>query len=180
MTSLATLEEFCAREGLDPSALSNTQKAKIEALLEDASAYVRRLSGQNFTVTTHTATMKAGNRFATGLPQRPVRRIISVNGEPVDNENPWEHDFAGRSAKIEYEAGYDEIPGEIVGMVCGMVQRVINVNQLARTGVTQHSVGPYSISFAGWAIGGTISVSPQERAILRRYRLPTMGTASLT
>lgn len=173
---LASVEDLCEREGLDPSSLSDLQKVKIEKLLEDASAKVRRYTRQNFTVGISTVRLRNGFRGLVDLPQKPVIRIISVDGTSVGGSlDSWESCISG-AREVTYEHGYEEVPADIVAVVCGMVQRTMNIHKAAKVGISQQSVGPYSISFASWATGGNLTLSPEERKELKAWRNPFGGS----
>lgn len=183
MSALATVKDICDREGLVEENLSAIQKTKIEKLLEDASAYIRRESGQNFTAGTSTAVLRKGQYWAVTLPQRPVTSIVSVknfNGDDVEVNatvvsGKVVFDKPLRDVVVEYTHGYTDIPADIVALVCGVVQRTMNISDSARKGIASHQVGQYQISFAGWAQGGNITLSPAEQKILSGYKIPLAG-----
>lgn len=173
---LATVEDVCEREGLDPDALTDTQRTKIEKLLVDASAKVRAYTGQHFTKGESTTYLQAGMRTVVKLPQKPVIRIISVDDVPFTGSH---HDFVAEGkVKVKYEHGFEQVPADIVSIVCGMVQRTMNIHAIAKTGVKQQSVGPYSISFADWATGGNLTLSPAERRELKKWKNVLAGSVA--
>lgn len=175
LPALATVEDVCEREGLDPSSLSDIQRTKIERLLVDASAKVRRYTKQDFTIGISTIKLNPRFRSVSDLPQKPVIRIIAEDGRSYHGDlDDW---CPGSGVQeVTYEHGYTRVPDDIVAVVCGMVQRTMNVHQLARTGVASQQVGPYSISFAGWATGGNLTLSPEERRELKTWRTPMAGS----
>src|SRR5690606_7057595 len=118
---LASLADLCTREGLDPDSLSDLQKAKIESLLRDASAKVRRYTRQNFTTGISTVRLNNGFRGLVSLPQKPIIRILSADGRPYSGDLA---DFCEDSTvrEVTYEHGYTEVPADVVAVVCGMVQ----------------------------------------------------------
>lgn len=180
--ALATVADVEARLGRELTAEENV---KATAWLEDASALFVQRSIQQFEVGESTVRLFSKNGIAR-LIQRPVIAITSVddiNGNPVDFT--WDgfqslYDLGTMlPLKVTYEHGSDTIPADVVAVVAGMVARTLSIAGDAVAGVTQQSVGPFSQSYASWAVGGQIMLSPAEAAVADSYRTKLFGSTSL-
>jgi hypothetical protein len=59
-----------------------------------------------------------------------------------------------------------------------MVVRTLQIAPDAASGVTQQAVGPFSQSYAAWAVGGQVMMSPAEEKVANAYREKTFRSAS--
>jgi len=150
---------------------------------------VRTYTGQQFTKATTTDKLRIRNGVIR-LPQLPVASVSSV----VDpNANAVLYTFDGidriytstnvpdsftfepwstplRVLTVTYVHGYDDIPDDIIGVVCSMVSRALGVNPTAAA-VVQEAVGPFSRSVGSIGAAGAIGLLPAERETLDRYRI---------
>lgn len=183
---LATTDDLSARLGRE---LTDTELIQAEALLAGASARVRTYTGQDFTaVEDDVVQVKARNGIAR-LPQRPVTAVTAVvdlsanavahtwlNDDRVQvgtsalnwfEVEPWRN--AVPELRVTYDHGYEEIPGDVVDVVCSMVAR-----SLARgpdSGAIQsESIAGYSYSIGSSAAAGSVGLLNDERAALDAYR----------
>lgn len=147
---------------------------RIDAVLADASAAVRAYSTQEFTRSTTTDWMAV--RQPLRLPQRPVNEVIDVTdpaGEPVsfawDGLDTIDVDPFQTVVAVEYDHGYDEVPPEVLAIVCSVAGRTLATPPGA-TSVTQESITNYSVSFGPVAASGASGLFNAEAAILDRYR----------
>lgn len=185
MAPLATTADVEERLG---RSLTSAETDRIDALLADASATVRTYTGQQFTKATTTDKLRIRNGVIR-LPQRPVASVSSV----VDpNANAVLYTFDGidriytgtnvpdtftfeawstplNVLTVTYVHGYDDIPDDIVGVVCSMASRALGVNPTAAA-VVQEAVGPFSRSVGSIGAAGAIGLLPAERETLDRYR----------
>ena len=180
--ALATISDVEARLGRE---LTAVEAAKATAWLSDASALFVQRAIQQFEVNESTVRVFSKDGVVR-LVQRPVISITSVediNGVPVDFtwdgfQSLYELGDSG-PLKVTYEHGSDTIPDAVVAVVAGMVARTLSIGGDAIAGVTQQSVGPFSQSYASWAVGGQIMLSPAEGSVADSYRTKLMGNASL-
>ncbi len=183
---LATVDDLEARLG---RSLDDTETIQAEALLAGASARVRTYTGQDFTaVEGDVVQVKARNGVAR-LPQRPVTAVSAVadlsandvsytwlNDDRIQvgptslnwfEVEPWRNTVP--DLRVTYDHGYEEIPGDIVDVVCSMVAR-----SLARgpdSGAIQsESIAGYSYSIGASAAAGSVGLLNDERAALDVYR----------
>jgi hypothetical protein len=180
--ALATIADVEARLGRD---LTVEETAKATAWLEDASALFVQRSIQQFEVGESTVRLFPKDGIVR-LVQRPVISITSVddiNGNPVDFT--WDgfgtlYDIGTElPLKITYEHGSATIPDVVVAVVAGMVARTLSIAGDAVAGVSQQTVGPFSQTYATWAVGGQVMLSPAEAAVADSYRTKTFGSTSL-
>jgi hypothetical protein len=179
MTSLATIQDVEDRLG---RSLTGSESIKVEALLTDASALVVGYTGQQFLTGTSTSLLQV-KLGKIRMPQRPVTAVDSVetlSGEPVsfdwDNYQNLYVDTANYSqVVVTYEHGEDSAPADVIAVVAGLALRTFQVSPEAAMGVTQQATGPFSVTYAAWAVGGQVVLSPTDRAILDRYRIRAAG-----
>lgn len=179
---------------------------RIGALLTDASAAVRSWTKQDFTTRQTTIGIRpVGYRLK--LPQRPVVGVQSVgvilpgSSTPVtlpgwywDGSNEvWliegnqivnlPEELAGLlqwqtpTCQVTYTHGYDQIPDDVVGVVCSMVIRVYTAPGLG--GVVSESVGEYSYRLSDTMVQGPMTLTPSEKDALSSYRPRRTATAEL-
>lgn len=180
--ALATIADVEARLGRD---LTVEETAKATAWLEDASALFIQRSIQQFEVAESSVRLFPKDGIVR-LVQRPVIEIISVediNGNPVDFT--WDgfqtlFDIGTElPLKVTYEHGSATIPDVVVAVVAGMVARTLSIAGDAVAGVTQQTVGPFSQTYATWAVGGQVMLSPAEAAVADSFRTKIFGSTSL-
>lgn len=185
LAPLATLDDLESRlvGGID-----NPDRAEV--LLRDASAAVRAYTGQELSAGSSTVRLRVQNGRAR-LPQQPVvavsavddvdgngltfwwpggGQVIDLRGIPVANrsEGWWR---CATYIDVSYDHGYDEVPDDIVAVVCQIAGRALGTSA-EQTGVQQERIGTYSYSLGGAAAAGAVGMLAGERAILDRYRLP--------
>lgn len=203
MAALATKADLAARLGRD---ITCDEDARLDALLADASALVRGYTGQDFGPATSTVILRAQAGMIT-LPQRPVVSVASVtaigiSGVPdvalidywwdgldkirlgegncvINLPEVWWDDDDGYPGtfSVTYSHGADEVPPDVVMVVCGMVLRTVTA-PTSVGGVTSETIGPYSYRLESAGIGTGVALGEMERTTLARYRR-TAGTISL-
>jgi hypothetical protein len=184
MTALATTTDVETRLG---RSLTESETAKAEALLDDASALVVGYTGQQFLPgeSFNLLQVKQGNKIR--LTQRPATDVIAITTTDGDDV-VWTWDgfqtvtidsvstCNGDRLVVNYEHGNATVPQDVVAIVASMVARTISIPTEAAAGVTQQSVGPFSVTYANWAVGGQVMMSPAEQITLNRYRTNMQGT----
>lgn len=171
MGPLANEGDFEARLGRD---IQDLERARVLALLTDASAKVRRVSGQTISraTTTHRFNPRhTPNGYGIVLNQWPV-----VSVDTVDGDFTW---FAGSNflatwtpLTVTYTHGYDPVPDDIVAVVCQIAARAFGTKP-DTSGVSSESLGAYSYSIGAAAAAGPLGMLADEREIVLAYRLPT-------
>lgn len=180
--ALATIADVEARLGRE---LTTAEESKATAWLADASALFIQRSIQKFEEGESTVRLfpRAG---VARLVQRPVTDVTSVtniNGFAVDYT--WDglqslYELAtNQPIIVTYEHGSATIPADVVAVVAGMVARTLSISADAAAGVTQQSVGPFSQSYATWAVGGQVMLSPAEAMVADSYREKSFRSASV-
>lgn len=180
---LAELSDITDRLGRD---LNDVETRRLPGLLADASAKVRgrSVTGQEFTRRSSTARRRVLDGHVV-LPQRPVNSVATVvrtDGEPIsrfrwngesvvylflwnpqtDFETPWRPGFD--VVDVTYDHGYDEIPDDVVAVVCDMVLRALGTKPDAGT-LTGESIEAYSYSRDA-TVG---PITDEDRKTLRPY-----------
>lgn len=179
--NLASIEDI---EALSGRKLDNDEKERAEVFLEKASAQFRRLSGQWFTPGESKNRLKVdGGRVF--LSQRPVTEVLDVTddeGRAVTYKwdstvsTSWlsvplvSHEFV----IVHYKHG-GVVPAEVRIACAEIANRVLNADPRAASGVSSmtESRGGFSGSttFANWAQGGQIMLSPNDIAVAKQFRV---------
>lgn len=196
MADLATTADLESRLGRQLTAAELTQAS---AWLADASALVRRYTGQQFEVVTgDTITLRpVGSHLR--LPQRPVTAvqqvaIIDCDGQPGDPITGWCWDGADKiritgsiikgiddpwwpwnatpeTFQVVYDHGDAVIPPDVVAVTAGMVLRVLTApSQTA--GMVSERVGQYfyQLQQGSGSAGLMVRMTEADKDALRRYR----------
>lgn len=196
MTALATTSDLTARLGRD---LTDTEAARADALLADASALVRNYTNQNFDHVTDDVAVVRAVAGQVKLPQRPVSSVTSVvaiggsdlipdvaltdwmfdkidtvrigEGNYVINlpEVWWDDDGYPGTYRITYSHGYETVPADVVAVVCGMVSRTLTAPNTAG-GVTSEVIGSYSYRMHEPNTGVAVTLTAADQAVLKTYK----------
>lgn len=173
MTSLASLSDLGARLGKDL-----TGDIRAEALLDDASARIRRYTGLAFESATST------DRLAVccGKAQIPHSPVISVDSVTVDGDTlaaGVDYTISARTitfsdpdilfATVTCTWGYAAVPDDIVAVTCQVAGRAFGTNA-SDAGTTAESLGGWSFSTGGAAAAGPLGLLRDEREVLDSYR----------
>ena len=171
--ALATLADVEARLG---RSLTVAETSKASAYLSDASALFIQRAIQKFEVSESTVRLYPKDGVVR-LTQRPVIEIISVKDiDGVEIDYTWDgrqslYDLGDfRGVTVNYEHGSANIPDDVVAVVAGMVARTLSISPDAASGVTQQAVGPFSQTYATWAVGAQVMLSPAEMKVADYYR----------
>lgn len=179
--ALATIADVEARLGRP---LTAAELPKAQAWLEDASALFVQRAVQQFEPGESRVRLFPRDGVVR-LVQRPVIEITSVKDlDGVEIDYTFDgfqsiYDLGSYTPVIvEYDHGSENIPADVVACVAGMVVRTLQIAPDAASGVTQQSVGPFSQSYAAWAVGGQVMMSPAEEKVANAYRDKSFRSAS--
>lgn len=171
--ALATISDVEDRLG---RTLTAGETSKATAYLTDASALFIQRAIQKFEVGESTVRLYPKDGVVR-LTQRPVIEVISVRDiDGIEIDYTWDgrqslYDLGDfRGVTVNYEHGSANIPDDVVAVVAGMVARTLSISPDAATGVTQQSVGPFSQTYATWAVGAQVMMSPAEMKVADYYR----------
>ena len=179
--ALATIADVEARLG---RSLTAGETTKATAWLTDASAMFVQRAIQKFEVSESTVRLFPRDGIVR-LVQRPVIEVVSVtdlDGTAIDFT--WDgfqslYDLGSYTpVTVNYEHGSADIPDDVVAVVAGMVVRTLQIPADAAAGIQQQSVGPFSQSYANWAVGGQVLMSPADIQVANTYRDRTFRSAS--
>jgi hypothetical protein len=178
-----------------PRALTPAETAAAEALLRDASGKIRRHTRQDFTRVENDIVVLRVVEQRVMLPQRPADKPTSIsyadgqgfvlsptawwfNGiDQVDFTPPtWlvngpSFTFSRRptTVSVTYSHGYNDIPDDIVGIVCAMVARVITVPGMM-PGLRSGALDDFQFALGGNLTTGALGFLPDEIEILDTYK----------
>jgi len=180
--ALATKEDVVAALGRDLTA-SETKQVNVHLL--KVSELFRIEARQQFTQgrSTNRLRVTAG---ALTLLQRPVRAVLTVDGQPGDRftligqrlEVPAQ---TGTFVVVDYEHGYDDgqIPSLVTLTIAGIVAQLFEADPRARAGVAQRGEtrGPFSVqeTYAAWAQGAAPRLAPDDIKTAQSYRVKSYG-----
>jgi hypothetical protein len=192
---LATPDDVAARLGRD---LTETEAIRLEPLLADASAQIRRYCRRDFLMHTAETQVLYGHDSEITLPGRPVQSVQSVvldgGGTLPDIPIPW-FQFDGVQTirigsgigiinlpeawaeageypgtyKVTYTFGYSEVPDD-VNMVCANAALSVLTAPTAAAGVVGESIGPYSYRLERSGGGVAVALNAADLAVLKDYR----------
>lgn len=146
-------------------------------LLETATDEVKAVIGHDITQNQETATLDGTGSEALVLPKHPVTAVSQVDvdgttlaasaykfieaGVVYRTSGVW---AVGRqNIDVTYTHGYSPIPGDVKAIVLETASRAWR----SGAGLTQESVGSYSVTYARESAG--VQLLPQERAALASY-----------
>lgn len=179
--ALATIADIEARLG---RALTTPETSQATAWLDDASAMFVQRAVQKFEVSESTVRLFPRDGIVR-LVQRPVievTEVTDIDGVEIDftfDGHQSIYELGSFSPVIvNYEHGSAIIPADVVAVVAGMVVRTLLVPDDAAAGIQQQSVGPFSQSFASWAVGRQVLLSPSDIEVANYYRERTFRSAS--
>lgn len=164
---------------------------RANALLEVASAGVRGYTGQHFSKVIDDVATIAVTRGQAVLPQRPAEKpslVARADGTGLYPAASWYWGGVGviefgspswlangpsrssspQAVTVTYTHGFDEIPADVVGVVCQMVGRVIDGSDTP--GLRGESIDDYQYQMGGNIVSGAVALVPSEKETLDRYR----------
>ena len=181
-TPLANSEDVVAALGRD---LTASEQQRVDDALAKASELFRKEARRTFTPGRRTNRLRS-HAGEVRLPETPVVEVHSVTD---DDGNPVRFDLLGamltisgcRSAfvRVDYSFGDETVPELVRTTVAGVVASAFDIDQRARAGMTQfqETAGPLSEggTFASWAVGGQVTLSPADVAVAVALRPKKLG-----
>lgn len=189
VVQLASEEDVVAALG---RALTSSEAAKVDAILDKASELFRKRSSQQFTAGASLVRLKVTANYVD-LPQRPVVAVQSVT-QDVAGGASIAHDLfgsrltvhgmrAGDMVRVAYTHG-GAVPDLVRLTIADVARKVLEIDPKAATGLSQFSetTGPFTeqSTYATWAQGGETRLSPEDNAIADSFRVKTYGSILLS
>ena len=181
MIPLASIEDVEKQLGRD---LTGAETARVPDILIKASDIFRDIAGQDFTPGDSIVRLKveAGRIRLAQTPANTVTEVIDDDGAEIDHElrGQWlwvtrngcqlaSHEFV----TVTYSHGGD-VPDLVRITIAEIAAKVLRIPAAAAAGSASYArnAGPFSenTTYAGWAVGGGTSLSPEDRAIAASYR----------
>lgn len=184
---LATIDDLSARV---VGGIADVDVLRADAALTDASAAFRVWARQDITAGTTTDLLIAVLDGAIRLPQGPVAAISSITdlygGQVTYNWFsgqvvmvwPLLPDFGAHphlappevqlQVKVTYDHGFDEIPAEVVSIVCAMAARGMS-RPAESANVTGKKIDGYEETYGAGA-AGSLYLTDEEQKLGRRFR----------
>jgi hypothetical protein len=152
---------------------------------------VRGYTGQYFSKVIDDVATLAVTRGQVALPQRPAEKpsiVARADGTGVYPASSWWWGGVGvvefgspswvangpsrgsspHAVTVTYTHGFDEIPADVVAVVCQMVGRVIDGSDTP--GLRSESIDDYQYQMGGNIVSGAVALVPAEKETLDRYR----------
>ena len=171
--ALATISDVEARLG---RSLTVAEVPRATAYLADASALFIQRAVQKFEQGESRVRLFPKDGVVR-LIQRPViavSEVTDLNGVVIDftfDGHQSLYDLGSYTpVTVTYEHGSITIPADVIAVVAGMVARTLSISPDAAAGVQQQTVGPFSQSYAAWAVGAQVMMSPVEAKVADAYR----------
>lgn len=181
MDPLATVEDVETQLGRD---LTDAETARVADILAKASTLFRRIARQDFTAGESTVRLKVEGG-AIRLAQTPADEVtaaVADDGTDVDHELKGQLLWVTRNGcplashefvTVTYSHG-GVVPDDVRVTIAEIAAKVLRIPASAAAGIATQSrgAGSYSESntYAGWAVGGATSLSPEDRALAESYR----------
>lgn len=159
------------------------ERGQAEGYLDAASGTLRRLTNQTLTFAESIEVHDGWSAPLLQLRELPVVEVteIQADGEVLDPDT-YRIDYeagclwrgwgwrAGRQGiAVLYSHGWEEMPAELVLVVCNMVQRAMAVP--AAGDFQSESLGPYRYDRGNLAGLGAIGLTTAEASLIERYRV---------
>jgi len=188
--SLADLEARLGRT------LTGAEATRAEALLGDASAAVRRFTGQEITFRSSTdrVLVRDGCAVLSQWPVIAVSGATDINGvalsptwdggQVVELGAVWVINATPSTlaatpyADVTYAHGFAEVPDDIAAIVCQMAARAFG-RSADLAGVTSETIGSYSVTVGAAAAAGAVGMLEDEKRILRAFKPPRQPISTL-
>lgn len=173
--SLITVAEVEAVHG------QQKNRALVEHAINRLSMLFCQEAGQDFQLRTLTQVLKV-NGGIVRLGVKPVQKVEAVNDVETGRAVDWVLKggvlrvgaLSHQLVEVTYRAGYDGAPEIVKSQLIDSVGRYLALPETARQGVSQVSetVGPHTRSqtFAAWAVGGQVMLSPDDIALSHKFR----------
>lgn len=179
--ALATIADVEARLGRE---LTASEESQATAWLTDASAMFVQRAVQKFDESSSIVRLFPRDGVVR-LVQRPVieiNSVVDIDGTEIDytyDGHQSIYELGTYSPVIvDYDHGSATIPDDVVAVVAGMVVRTLLIPDDAAAGIQQQSIGPFSQSYANWAVGRQVLMSPSDVEVANHYREKTFRSAS--
>jgi hypothetical protein len=193
---LASVTDVAARLGRNVTA---PEQARLNALLADASAQIRRYCRRDFQLHTDETQVVHGHDSMIWLPQYPVQSVsavVAIGGGMGLPDVPipwytfdsirtirispglgiinlpeiwWTSDLYPQTFRVTYSFGYTDVPDEVV-MVCANAALAVLTAPTAAAGVIGETIGPYSYRLEAGGGGVAVALSQADLAILKDFR----------
>lgn len=174
--------------------LTVTEETYFDTLAELAAGQLQGLL-PGFTIEPGEETVEVrGNRPELWTPRYPVRAITSINvgagaltpssytvdelGHVLFGQraviNEWEintvDDYLRADVyEITYTYGFTTIPANVRGALAGVLARAFRRAELGADGVTQETLGSYSVTYEKLS-ASVVAVAPEEVGALRKWK----------
>ncbi|OZD48579.1 hypothetical protein CH252_18785 [Rhodococcus sp. 06-1477-1B] len=165
--------------------LTSSEEQRVDAALTKASELFRKEARRTFTTGRRTNRLRS-HAGEVRLPETP---IVDVHTVTDDDGNSIAftrfasvltlRDTTVAFVRVDFSFGEDDVPELVRTTVAAAVAGAFDVDKRARAGMTQFSrtAGPFTEggSFAAWAVGGQVALSPEAEDVARSYRPVKLG-----
>lgn len=155
--------------------MSESQKARVDALLERVSGSVAREAGRSFTTGPVESQMIVTDSRVYLQQVASVESVVDLGGVEIDSELSGEwltvtrngcHVPSGERLIVEYTRA--AVPAGVVALVAGVTARHLTMEP-ADAKVVESTAGPFRTKFADW-VSDTALLTGDEIAEARAYR----------
>jgi hypothetical protein len=174
---------------------TSDEAARVQVLLDDASALVQAYTRRTFGPPTTETVVLRESAGVVRLPKKPVTAVtsvvlIGVGGVPditvvgwgwdgldvvdvsgwdsaIVNLPEWVNDRAWLPStyRVTYTHGYAQVPPDVVAVVCGMVGRTMSA-PTTQSGISSETIGSYSYRTSEPGMGVSVSLTAADKGLL--------------
>ncbi|KEP75839.1 hypothetical protein HR12_20775 [Microbacterium sp. SUBG005] len=165
--------------------LTSSEEQRVNAALAKASELFRIEARRAFTPGRRTNRLRshAGEVRLAEAPVTDVHSVTDDDGHPVRYTRLESvlslSDTCVSFVRVDYSYGDSVVPELVRTTVAGMVAATLDIDKRARSGMTQfqRTAGPFNEggTFAAWAVGGQVALSPADAATARSFRPRKLG-----
>lgn len=165
--------------------LTSSEEQRVGAALAKASELFRKEARRTFTPGRRTNRLRS-HAGEVRLPETPIVDVHTVTddeGRPISFTRFASvltlRDATVAFVRVDFSFGEDDVPELVRTTVAAAVAGAFDVDKRARAGMTQfqETAGPLNEggTFAAWAVGGQITLSPSDIDVARSYRPAQLG-----
>jgi len=165
--------------------LTSSEEQRVNAALTKASELFRKEARRTFTPGRRTNRLRshAGEVRLAETPIVDVHTVTDDDGNSIAFTRFASvltlRDTTVAFVRVDFSFGEDNVPELVRTTVAAAVAGAFDVDKRARAGMTQfqETAGPLNEggTFAAWAVGGQITLSPSDIDVARSYRPAQLG-----
>lgn len=165
--------------------LTSSEERRVNAALTKASELFRKEARRTFTPGRRINRLRsqAGEVRLSEIPIVDVHSVTDDDGNPIAFTRFASvltlRDTTVAFVRVDFSFGENDVPELVRTTVAAVVAGAFDVDKRARAGMTQfqETAGPLNEggTFAAWAVGGQITLSPSDIDVAQSFRPARLG-----